>query len=136
MKNHVKVKHLIAAKKVNRKSRIVVNTDPIIKNHIAANTDPIIKNHTVVNADPITRNHAAANTDPIIKSHTEANADPIIRKATASHTAVIDLNVHITTDEVIHAEDAERKNAIIEAKEMLIANGIKGICGSIDVTAN
>ncbi|MEK4570103.1 hypothetical protein MHH23_15800 [Bacillus sp. FSL K6-3458] len=69
------------------------------------------------------------------ENHAAANTDHIIRKAAANHTAAIDLNVLITTNGVTLAEDAERKNIIPAIKEMLIVNGIKGICGSIDATA-
>ncbi|WBL50952.1 hypothetical protein LOS13_15660 [Bacillus altitudinis] len=68
------------------------------------------------------------------KNHAAANTDHIIRKAAANHTVAIDLNVLITNG-VTLAEDAGRKNIIPAIKEMLIVNGIKGICGSIDATA-
>nr|WP_224925143.1 hypothetical protein [Bacillus pumilus] len=72
------------------------------------------------------KNHAAASTDPIIRkaavSHIAASTDRIIRRA-ASRAAVI------------LAKDVERKSIIPVEVEMLIANGIKGTCGSIAATA-
>ncbi|WMT28269.1 hypothetical protein RE735_14210 [Bacillus aerius] len=65
-----------------------------------------------------------------VKNHAAAK-----RVNPKNHTAAIDLNVLITTNGVTLAEDAERKNIIPALKEMLIVNGIKGICGSIDATA-
>ncbi|MEI4791027.1 hypothetical protein WAX46_12330 [Bacillus sp. FJAT-53060] len=88
-----------------------------------------MKNHVKV------ENHAGAKRVNR-KNHAGANTDLIIRKAAESHTAAIDLNVLITTDEVTIAEDAGGRSIIPETEEMLIENGIKGICGSIDATAN
>ncbi|MED1748700.1 hypothetical protein QQS15_11800 [Bacillus pumilus] len=93
-----------------------------------------MRSHAKVKSRVKVKNHAEAKRVNR-KNHAVANTDPIIRKAAASHTAAIDLNVLIITDEVILAEDAERKSIIPEAEEMLIVNGIKGICGSIDATA-
>ncbi|MFJ5963845.1 hypothetical protein [Bacillus sp. NPDC093026] len=67
------------------------------------------------------------------KNHVAANTDHMIRKAIVPNEAV-DLNDPITVAEVILAEDAERESIMLEAKEMFIVNGIKGICGSIDAS--
>ncbi|MCY9577304.1 hypothetical protein M5W27_16115 [Bacillus xiamenensis] len=89
-----------------------------------------MKNHAKV------KNHAKAK-KVNRKNHAAANTNLIIRKAAASHIAVIDQNDLITTNVVILAEDAERKNIIlaVEVEGMSIVNGIKEICGNIDATA-
>ncbi|WP_342497765.1 hypothetical protein [Bacillus sp. FSL R7-0672] len=69
------------------------------------------------------------------KNHAAANTDPIIRKVAASLIAATVLKNLITIDVAALAKDVGRKSIIPAAEEMLIANGIKGTCGSIAATA-
>ncbi|WP_353856172.1 hypothetical protein [Bacillus sp. Bos-x628] len=79
------------------------------------------------------KNHAEVKNHTEAKNHVAANTGHMIRKAIVPNEAV-DLNDPITVAEVILAEDAERESIMLEAKEMFIVNGIKGICGSIDAS--
>ncbi|WIG33066.1 hypothetical protein QPL77_05250 [Bacillus pumilus] len=93
-----------------------------------------MRNHVKVKSRAKVRNHAEAKRANR-KSHVAVNTDPIIRKAAASLIAATDLNDLITIDAAALVKDAERKSIIPVEVEMLIANGIKGTCGSIAATA-
>ncbi|MEK5006650.1 hypothetical protein MHI11_05745 [Bacillus sp. FSL K6-3312] len=81
------------------------------------------------------KNHAAANTDPIIRKVAASLIAATVLNDLITTEAAIDLNVLITIDVAALAKDVERKSIIPRAEEMLIANGIKGTCGSIAATA-
>ncbi|MDM5319419.1 hypothetical protein RGT17_01540 [Bacillus altitudinis] len=93
-----------------------------------------VRNHAKVKSRAKARNLAEAKRVSR-KNHAAANTDPIIRKTAASLIAATVLKNLITIDVAALAKDVERKSIIPAAEEMFIANGIKGTCGSIAVTA-
>ncbi|MDM5297453.1 hypothetical protein QUF51_04745 [Bacillus pumilus] len=128
MKDHVEVKNHVEAKRVSRKHHAEANTDHIIRKAIAR--DALITAKEAIARDALITAKEAIARDALITAK-----EVIARDALITAKEVIVRNALITAKEAILAEDAARNGIIHEAEDMLIANGIKGICGSIAATA-